>query len=123
MFHGSISWIAPKATVNENGEASYAVKVSVDDATGALRLGMTAKAKVLLEEKKGVFSVPLDAVGTDEDGEAVVYQKNTDAEGNVTFTPVPVTTGMETDLSVEVSGEGLTEGMELRSLADPEAMQ
>jgi len=129
VFHGSISWIAPKATVNkngevnENGEASYAVKVSVDDATGALRLGMTAKAKVLLEEKKGVFSVPLDAVGTDENGETVVYQKNTDAEGNVTFTPIPVTTGVETDLSVEVSGEGLTEGMELRSLADPEAMQ
>lgn len=129
VFHGSISWIAPKATVNkngevnENGEASYAVKVSVDDATSALRLGMTAKAKVLLEEKKGVFSVPLDAVGTDENGETVVYQKNTDAEGNVTFTPIPVTTGVETDLSVEVSGEGLTEGMELRSLADPEAMQ
>ena len=122
VFHGSITWIAPKATVNENGEASYAVKVSVDDATEALRLGMTAKAKVLLEEKKGVFSVPLDAVGTDENGEAMVYRKDTDAEGNVTFTPIPVTTGMETELSVEVSGEGLTEGMELRSLADPEAM-
>ena len=122
VFHGSITWIAPKATVNENGEASYAVKVSVDDATEALRLGMTAKAKVLLEEKKGVFSVPLDAVGTDENGESVVYRKDTDAEGNVTFTPIPVTTGMETELSVEVSGEGLTEGMELRSLADPEAM-
>lgn len=122
VFHGVITWIAPKATVNENGEASYAVKVSVDDATEALRLGMTAKAKVLLEEKKGVFSVPLDAVGTDENGEAVVYRKDTDAEGNVTFTPIPVTTGMETELSVEVSGEGLTEGMELRSLADPEAM-
>lgn len=122
VFHGAITWIAPKATVNENGEASYAVKVSVDDATEALRLGMTAKAKVLLEEKKGVFSVPLDAVGTDENGEAVVYQKNTDAEGNVTFTPIPVTTGMETELYVEVSGEGLTKGMELRSLADPEAM-
>ena len=122
VFHGAITWIAPKATVNENGEASYGVKVSVDDATEALRLGMTAKAKVLLEEKKGVFSVPLDAVGTDENGEAVVYQKNTDAEGNVTFTPIPVTIGMETELYVEVSGEGLTEGMELRSLADPEAM-
>ena len=122
VFHGAITWIAPKATVNENGEASYAVKVSVDDATEALRLGMTAKAKVLLEEKKGVFSVPLDAVGTDENGEAVVYRKDTDAEGNVTFTPILVTTGMETELSVEVSGEGLTEGMELRSLADPEAM-
>ena len=53
VFHGAITWIAPKATVNENGEASYGVKVSVDDATEALRLGMTAKAKVLLEEKKG----------------------------------------------------------------------
>ena len=40
----------------------------------------------------------------------------------MTFTPIPGTTGMETELSVEVSGEGLTEGMELRSLADPEAM-
>ena len=109
--------------MNENGEACYEVKVSVDDTTGALRLGMTAKAKVLLEEKKGVFSVPLDAVGVDENGAPVVYQKTTDGEGNVTFVPVPVTTGMETDLSVEVSGEGLTEGMELRSLADPEAMQ
>ena len=123
VFHGAVTWIAPKASVNENGEACYEVKVSVDDATGALRLGMTAKAKVLLEEKKGVFSVPLDAVGVDENGAPVVYQKTTDAEGNVTFVPVPVTTGMETDLSVEVSGEGLTEGMELRSLADPEAMQ
>ena len=123
VFHGAVAWIAPKASVNENGEACYEVKVSVDDATGALRLGMTAKAKVLLEEKKGVFSVPLDAVGVDENGAPVVYQKTTDGEGNVTFVPVPVTTGMETDLSVEVSGEGLTEGMELRSLADPEAMQ
>ena len=123
VFHGAVAWIAPKAAVNENGEACYEVKVSVDDATGALRLGMTAKAKVLLEEKKGVFSVPLDAVGVDENGAPVVYQKTTDGEGNVTFVPVPVTTGMETDLSVEVSGEGLTEGMELRSLADPEAMQ
>ena len=95
----------------------------MDAATGKLRLGMTAKAKVLLEEKKDVFSMPLDAVGVDENGAPVVYQKTTDAEGNVTFVPVPVTTGMETDLSVEVSGEGLTEGMELRSLADPEAMQ
>lgn len=123
VFHGSITWIAPKATVNESGEASYSVKVSVDDATDALRLGMTTKAKVLLEEKKGVFSVPLDAVGTDENGQTVVYQKNTDEAGNVTFTPVPVTTGMETDLAVEVSGDGLFEGMELRSLADPEAVQ
>ena len=123
VFHGAVAWIAPKASVNENGEACYEVKVSVDDATGALRLGMTAKAKVLLEEKKGVFSVPLDAVGVDENGAPVVYQQTTDAEGNVTFVPVPVTTGMETDLAVEVSGEGLTEGMELRSLADPEAMQ
>ncbi len=123
VFHGAVAWIAPKAAVNENGEACYEVKVSVDDATGALRLGMTAKAKVLLEEKKGVFSVPLDAVGVDENGAPVVYQKTTDGEGNVTFVPVPVTTGMETDLSVEVSGEGLAEGMELRSLADPEAMQ
>ena len=34
---------------------------------------------MLLEEKMGVFSVPLDAVGVDEIGAPVVYQKTTDA--------------------------------------------
>ncbi len=122
-FHGTVSWIAPKAQTNGDNGASYSVKVTVTDPTPALRLGMSVRAKVLLEEKKNVFNVPLDAVGTDENGQSVIYRKDTDEAGGVTFTPVPVTTGMETDLSVEVSGEGLSEGMELRSLADLEEVE
>ena len=88
-------------------QATYQVKFSVEDASDALRLGMTARAKIILEEKKGVFSVPLDTVGTSAEGGAVVYAKRTGADGSAVFEPIPVTTGMETDLAVEISGEGL----------------
>lgn len=118
VFHGRVAFVAPKASQSASGEATYQVKFSVDDASELLRLGMTAKARIMLEEKKGVFSVPLDAVGTDAEGNAVVYAKRTGADGNAAFEPIVVTTGMETDLAVEISGEGLEEGLELRSLAE-----
>ena len=122
VFHGKVTFIAPKAELSASGEATYQVKFSVEDASDALRLGMTARAKIILEEKKGVFSVPLDTVGTSAEGGAVVYAKRTGADGSAVFEPIPVTTGMETDLAVEISGEGLEEGMELRSLAEAGGM-
>lgn len=121
-FHGKITFVAPKATLNGSGEATYQVKCSVDDATEALRLGMTARVKVMLEQKQNVFNVPLDTIGTDAEGNTMVYAKRIAADGSVTFEPIPVTTGMETDLAVEISGEGLEEGLELRSLAESGGM-
>lgn len=117
-FHGKVTFVAPKAQLSSSGEATYQVTFSVGDATEALRLGMTARVKIILEEKKNVYSVPLDAVGADAEGNAVVYAKRAGADGTAVFEPLVVTTGMETDLAVEISGEGLEEGLELRSLAE-----
>lgn len=117
-FSGTVAYVAPKATAGANGDVMYEVHITVDGAPTALRLGMSARIKVLLEQRRNVFRVPLDAVGADAEGRAVVYAKRTDAAGGVQFEPVPVTTGLESDLQVEISGAGLTEGMELRSLAE-----
>ena len=43
----------------------------------------------------------------------MVYAKQPDGS----FEPVPVTTGLESDFEAEISGEGLSEGMEIQSLA------
>lgn len=117
-FTGQIAWVAPKATVSASGDVVYEVKCSIADATNLLRLGMSARIQVILSEKQNVFNVPIDAVGTDENGNAIVWQKLTDETGTVRFEAVQVVTGMETDLMIEISGTGLAEGMELRSFAE-----
>ena len=55
--------------------------------------------------------MPYDAVETDEDGQSVVYARSSEDED---WQAVPVTTGMETDYYIAISGEGLAEGMQVR---------
>ena len=72
---------------------------------------------IVLKEVEHVLTVPYDAVQTDENGDTVVYvmEQTTGADGQQAQEqrPVPVTVGTEGDYYVEVSGEGLAEGMEV----------
>lgn len=119
-FAGEVCWIAPRAAAGTNGETVYPVRIAIPEATGALRLGMSGRAEITLESRQNVFVAPLDAVGYDEAGDPVVWARETAADGSVQFVPVPVTTGLESDLEVEISGAGLSEGMQLRSMAPDE---
>ena len=91
--------------------------MAIRTATDRLRLGMTAKMNIVLNEVEHVLTVPYDAVQTDENGDTVVYvlEQTTDAEGKTTQEqrPVAVTVGTEGDYYVEVSGDGLEEGMKV----------
>lgn len=99
------------------GKATYQIKVAIHTETDRLRLGMTAKMNIVLNEVEHVLTVPYDAVQTDENGDTVVYvlEQTTDADGNAAQEqrPVPVTVGTEGDYYVEVTGDGLTEGMKV----------
>lgn len=95
------------------GTSGFAAEVTVNQADSGLMIGMNAKVQLVLQEKTNVFAVPLDAVGKDEAGNSVVYAKN---GGN--FEPIVVTTGMQSDYLIEISGAELSEGMEIRSFAD-----
>lgn len=112
-FSGTVNRIAPKAQKNSSGESLFPVQISFSDATEAIKLGMSAKAQIVLDSRENVFVVPLAALGTDQEGNPVVYAKQPDGS----FEPMPVTTGLESDFEAEISGEGLSEGMEIQSLA------
>lgn len=116
-FTGEVAWIAPRAAEGAGGETVYPVRLAILDATDALRLGMTARADIALEMRQNVFVAPLDAVGTDAAGNAVVWAKQTAEDGSVSFAPIVVTTGLENDTEVEIAAPELAEGMELRSMA------
>ena len=89
--------------------SGYEVRIKLLSTNVKLRIGMTAKCSIILEEASDVYAVPYDAIHTNTNGDSVLYVK--DSSG--TRSEVTVTKGMESDYYVEVSGEGLSEGLQI----------
>ena len=99
-----VSFVSPTAASSDTGSASYQLEIGLDEANQDLRIGMTAKASVVLRAAYEVLTVPYDCVETDVEGNSSVY-----IDKNGEKVQVPVEVGMEGDYDVEVSGEEITE--------------
>ena len=127
---GTVTYIAPAANKTENGNTltaddstvEFEAEVQVNDTDSGLRIGMNTRLTVLLEERDNVYGVPYDAVVEKADGSEVVYavEPSSEKEGSYVVTEVPVTTGLETDFYIEVSGDGITDGLSI--VSDPQSV-
>ena len=116
---GTLTQISPTASGGGSSSSGFAAEVTVNNENSGLLVGTNAKVKIILSTTENVFTVPLDAIGTQEDGSSVVYVKTgEDADGQPTFEPVPVTVGATNDYYAEISGAELSEGMVVRAAAD-----
>ena len=99
-LEGEVSSISPtgEATGGNTAERVIPIKIKIDGDKKGLLSGITAKADIVLSEAKDVFVVPLSAVITGEDGSS---QMAFVEDGKIHI--VPVKTGVESDVSVEVS--------------------
>ncbi|MEG1445776.1 MAG: efflux RND transporter periplasmic adaptor subunit [Ruthenibacterium sp.] len=109
---GTVTQVSQTATKSQDA-SGFGAEITVKQKDSGLLIGMSAKVNIIIGGKQNVYAVPYDAVGKDEAGNSVVYVK----EGTG-FHPVQVTTGMETDYYIEISGDTLTDGMEIRNSAD-----
>lgn len=109
----------PESTDGNNTANSKDVEfdatVVVSSKETGLRIGMTARADIVTEQKENVFAVPYDAISTAADGSSVVYTVKEQEDGTTIAEAVPVTMGLENDYEVEISGDLLTEGMQIIS--------
>ncbi len=119
-FLGTVSEIAPTAQKDQSGntdassDISFATKVTLKDRDPNIKIGMNARLTVKLCEKKDVYSVPYDAVITHEDGSKWINALDTVAGnvgGKAVYTEIPVQTGLETDMDVEIFGSDLKDGL------------
>ena len=129
---GTITYIAPAAvktdtgttkTTDNNSTVEFDAEVQVDEQNSGLRIGMNTRLTVLVDERDDVYGVPYDSVVEKADGTQVLYvAEPQSSEGKDTYvvTEVPVTTGLETDFYVEVSGDSITDGMIV--LSDPQSV-
>lgn len=99
-----VSFVSPTAASSNTGSSSYDIRIALDDVNTDLRIGMTAKASIVLDAAYDVLTVPYDCVETDEEGNSTIY-----IEKDGEKTQIPVTVGMQGDYYVEVSGDDLDE--------------
>lgn len=121
-FSGEVVRVAPAATespsaagqavAGQSSEPTFTVRVHIDGQNPNLRIGMKAKLNIVLEQKNNVFVVPYDSLVQKSDGSYVVYTAKPDG-ALYRVAEVPVTVGMETDVSTEITGSGLQQGMKI----------
>jgi HlyD family secretion protein len=109
VFNGKVTKIAPLGVEKDN-VTTFEVRVSIDNPTGELKANMTANAEILLDEHKGVLTVPENAVIYDGQKNATVEvpDKN-QKEGK---RKVPVKVGLSNGSQTEILS-GLKQGDEV----------
>lgn len=102
----TITSIAPQATVQQN-IVTYAVRAELTQRDPRVRLGMSANLEAVVDERRGVLVVPIEAVREENDGPFVIIER-TNGETK-TRSSSPVQTGLSDDINIEITG-GLNEG-------------
>ena len=106
VFNGKVTKISPMGVEKDN-VTTFEVRVSIDNPGGELKANMTANAEILLDEHKGVLTVPENAVIYDNQKKATVeIPDKKQKEGK---RKVAVTVGLSNGSVTEILS-GLKEG-------------
>lgn len=89
VFHGKVTKIAPLGVEKDN-VTTFEVRVSIDNPGGVLKANMTANAEILLDEHKGVLTVPENAVSYDSQKNAFVNVPDKKQKDGMRKIPVKV---------------------------------
>ena len=106
LFYGKVTKIAPMGVEKDN-VTTFEVRVSINNPGGELKANMTANAEILLDEHKGVLTVPENAVMYDNQKNASVQVP--DKKQKEGWRKVPIKVGLSNGSVTEVAS-GLKEG-------------
>lgn len=121
---GVISSIAPTSNKNSmgqtdtTGDAVFAAEVEVTSQNTGLRIGMEAQLDYIVAKETHVLTVPYDAVYENDQGQRCVLMAVEQKDGRYTIEELPVVIGIDDDLDMVISGDGVKEG--LRVINEPD---
>lgn len=104
---GIVTSISPTGEEKGGGSSERVIPITIriENKKTKLIAGITARAKIVLNEAKDTWIVPISALLEEEDGVYLATVEN----GLVKL--IPVETGVESDVAVEIKGAGLSEAV------------
>lgn len=102
----------PSGEVLTSGDATFETKVKVLDQDSGLRIGVSSRLSVILDEKKNIYAVPYEAVMENSAGKKSIFVIEKNGNSNI-VKEISITTAMETDFYIEIAGAGLKDGMKV----------
>ena len=101
----------PAASAYESGTAGgYSAEIVIDDSNTDLLIGMNAKVRIVLDEKKDVLAVPYESIIEDEDGTFHVLLAVDQGDGTTRAKEAKVEKGMEGSFYTEITSSEVKEG-------------
>lgn len=116
---GTFSATVTAVSLASTDNSGFTVKVTLDESTSSLLIGMNVKVKIILSSEQNVYTVPIDAIETDESGNSYIYVQQKDN----TFEKVAVTKKEENDYYAVIEGSDLSDGMIVRASANESEAQ
>lgn len=116
---GTFSATVTAVSLASTDSSGFTVKVTLDESTSSLLIGMNVKVTIILSSEENVYTVPIDAVETDESGNSYIYVQQKDN----TFEKVSVTKKEENDYYCVIEGSDLSDGLVVRASANESEAQ
>lgn len=104
---GIITSISPTGEEKGGGSTERVIPttIQIQNPNTGLIAGITARARIVLNRAEDAWTVPMTALVQNDEGTFIATVENN------TVKLIPVETGVEGDVSVEIKGEGLSEGL------------
>ena len=97
------------ALTGETSGGGYSAEITIDEGTTNLLIGMSAKVKIIMDQKDDVLAVPYDSIKENDDGTFSVFVAEKNDKG-YKAKEFKVQKGMETNYLTEISSSELKDG-------------
>ena len=112
---GDISQSMGKSGSQSQGastDAGFEAKIKINNMNENMKSGMSARVNIILNEKSDIYTVSSESIVQNEDSKSIyVAEKSGEKANEYIIKELPINTGLESDFNVEISGEGISDGI------------
>lgn len=112
---GDISQAMGKSGSQSQGastDAGFEAKIKINNMNENMKSGMSARVNIILSEKSDIYTVSSENIVQNEGSKSIYVAEKSDEKANeYIIKEVPINTGLESDFNVEISGEGISDGI------------
>lgn len=109
---GGLTQVKTGTQSTSSSDTGFETKIKINNMNENIKPGMSARVNVILNEKSDIYAIASDSIVQNENGKSIyVAEKSGERRNEYIIKELPIETGLESDFNVEISGEGITDGI------------